>query len=267
MSAEKTDEFSRLEAKLAKLRQRERGPGEARFIRGQNERLLAAVVSEVDETILPREIGFSAPNGASFFVAVANRRLQSLVSHEGSTDSFANVEGASLKDVEDPNLATLKDALLSAFDESDTWTVTSRRQSAGPYPSDIGVPSGQLAKAWAVSSSGIGANPKDRMMTFLEGLGEKAPAWLAIEGEEVTKQGGEAAAVAKLSEHAGLFLDGYFSKKDMLFQGEAGPNALVFLSGDGAVLFLDCGDAMAYVKAEAKTAVTLANEWQAINAI
>ena len=57
MSAQKNDEFSRLEAKLAKLRQRERGPGEARFVRGQKERLLAAVVSEVDETILPREIG------------------------------------------------------------------------------------------------------------------------------------------------------------------------------------------------------------------
>ena len=269
MSAQKNDEFSRLEAKLAKLRQRERGPGEARFVRGQKERLLAAVVSEVDETILPREIGFSSENGARFHVAVANRRLQALVSCETADPAFDAVVGAKLTSVEDPYLGALKDALLTAFGESDTWTVSSRRQSEGPYPSDIGVPSDQLARAWDVSSSGTGANPKEPLTAFLDGLETANLAWLAIEGEEVTKKGGDENVVAKLSENAAIFLDSYFSKQDALFQGEAGPHALVFLptAVDGAVLFIDCGDAMAFVNAETKVAVTLTNDWQAATAI
>ena len=50
-------DFARLEDKLTKLRSRERVPGETRKLRGQgSDALLAALVTEIDETILPRQL-------------------------------------------------------------------------------------------------------------------------------------------------------------------------------------------------------------------
>ena len=49
------NEFARLEGVLAKLRQKERGAGEPRRLRGTDQdSRLGALVTEIDETILPR---------------------------------------------------------------------------------------------------------------------------------------------------------------------------------------------------------------------
>ena len=74
-------DFARLQDKLAKLRQRERVAGEGRRLRGATpEALVAAVVAEIDETILPRRLTFQVEGGVDVHLAVANRRLQALMS-------------------------------------------------------------------------------------------------------------------------------------------------------------------------------------------
>jgi hypothetical protein len=61
-------DFARLEEKLAKLRQRERTVGEGRKLRGVGpDALLAAIVTEIDETILPRRLSFETPAGSSIW--------------------------------------------------------------------------------------------------------------------------------------------------------------------------------------------------------
>ena len=73
-------DFARLKAKLAKLAQRERTAGEARRLKGGNAgELIAALVTEIDETILPRRLTLTS-EGRALHLAVANRRLQAMLS-------------------------------------------------------------------------------------------------------------------------------------------------------------------------------------------
>ncbi|MBT8458046.1 MAG: hypothetical protein KJN60_00065 [Boseongicola sp.] len=259
------DDFARLEAKLAKLRQRAAAPGEGRAIRGKPEQLLSAIVTEIDETILPRELRFEADN-ASFALAVANRRLQALISVAPAQDGSDALAGKALSDAEDEALETVHSTLMGLLATATVWSISSHRQPEGGFPSDVGVPSGPLARAWKTTPSGEGrANPEAALVDYLGSLGDEATAWLHIEGEEVKNQSGPEDLVAGLGNQAAVFLDGYFSKKDMLFQGEAGPSGLVFVGGAeaNAVLFLDCGGSMAFVLSSGSEIATLAQNWQA----
>lgn len=260
------NDFTRLQAKLAKLRQRERAPGEKRIIRGEPEHLLAAITSEIDETILPRDVGFTSEAGATFYLAIANRRLQSLVSISPKVDGAADLAGAPIADAEDENLVRIKTLLLKVLSTDKAWAISSRRQSGNGFASDVGVPAEPLMRAWNVTQSPLGqADPDSVLEEYLGTLGARASAWLLIEGEEVKGQFGTKNNVAALSDKAAIFLDSYFSKKEALFQGEEGPNGLVYSSGsDGpAVFFVDCKASMAFVLTDASQAPTLARDWQA----
>jgi len=259
------DDFSRLESKLAKLRQRGKAPGESRSIRGEPDRLLAAIVSEIDETILPRNIRF-ASGDASFSIAVANRRLQALTSVVPAQGAEEGLVGKAIANEEDPALLQIRETVAGMLSKGGVWKIASQRQSGDGFPSDIGVPSGPLARAWEIVPAGESrANPGAALEEFLEELNGSASAWLLIEGEEVKGKSGSEDVVSGLGNQAALFLDGYFSKKDLLFQGETGPSGLVFAAeGDGdAVLFLDCDASMAFVLSKAGDVATLAQQWQA----
>ena len=259
------NDFARLEAKLAKLRQRAIGPGEARTIRGKPEQLLAAVVSEIDETILSRELRFSSEE-SSFVIAVANRRLQALISADPDQGNSRALAGNALTDAEDEALPKVMEVLTGLLSTSSLWEISSRRQSGSGFPSDVGVPSGPLARAWQLKPSGEGrSNPEATLADYLGSIDKDVTAWLLIEGEEVKNQSGPEAVVAGLGNQAAVFLDGYFSKKETLFQGETGPSGLVFAGNADAdaVLFLDCGNSMAFVMSNARGVATLAQDWQA----
>ncbi len=260
------DDFLRLEAKLAKLRQRERSPGEKRLIRGTPERLLAAVTTEIDEVILPREIGFTSQSGASFHLAVANRRLQALVATSSDFEGSQNLTGVPITDASDENLVLMRNLLLDVLKEEEAWAVSSRRQTSDGFASDIGVPNEPLLRAWKIAAAALGqADPTRLLEDFMGSLGSNAKAWIRIEGEEVKDQSGPAEIVGSLGDKAAVFLDGYFSKKDLLFQGETGPSGLVFsAASDGpAIFFVDCGTSMAFILSDGAHVATLASDWQA----
>ena len=86
-------DFARLKAKLAKLAQRERTAGEARRLKGGDAgELIAALVTEIDETILPRRLTLTL-DGAVLHLAVANRRLQAMLAPAPA------IEGAAMKGI------------------------------------------------------------------------------------------------------------------------------------------------------------------------
>ena len=259
------DDFTRLEKKLAKLRQRERALGEKRVVRGATEKLLAAILAEVDETILPRRLNFILSGGSTLHFAVANRRLQALLAPAPTTEGAAQLAGRALKDADDPNLAALQTVVLATLNSNDAMTITSERQSGGGFPSDVGVPVGQVVRAWNIPEDSEDAATSEAILKdFITALGNRVLAWLRIDGEEVADQGGEAELLSNIGEHAAVFLDGYFSRRDQLFQGETGPVALV-LSGDVKVpslVFLDGGDAMAFLSVPAESSADVARDWQ-----
>ena len=228
---------ARLKAVLEKLGQKEVTTADGRVLRGA---LLAAIVTEIDETILPRCLSFKADTGATFHLAVANRRLQALLAPAPA--AAASLENVALKDAEDENTARLRDVLAKTLDGAGTLNVLSARQGKVSFPSDIGVPSNILARAWNIDTAeAVEIDTSKLMEKFLFGLGETVIGWIQIEGEEVTAEQGDNAFIEELSEQAALFLDGYFAKRDALLsqssRGMASGNATAPRSTAAVIAF------------------------------
>ena len=255
-------EFARLEEKLAKLRQRERAPGEGRKLRGAGaDALLAAMVTEIDETILPRRLTFETRNG-QVHLAVANRRLQALLPPAPAALP-ASLVGHALPDVEDPALAELGQALKVLLAEADVLGVSATRLTEN-FGSDIGVPAEHLPRVWTVEESAA-ASPRDIMDRFLSGLDTKTAAWLRIEGEEVVAQGGAGPAVEGLGEQAAIFLDSYFGKFEVAFREPSLACGTLISPGDGGssgLLFVEIENLSAIVTAPPASLLGIATSWQ-----
>ena len=252
-------EFARLEEKLAKLRARERAPDEKRRLRGTGaDALLAALVTEIDETILPRQLSFTTPGG-TVSLAVANRRLQALLAPAPSSVP-ADLVGHALPDAEDPKLAELGAALKTALSDAENVTISAVRLKE-TFASDIGVPAVQLPRVWAVDAP-TATDPGEILERFLAGLDTENTAWLRIEGEEVTGQGGPEDHVAKLGETAAVFLDGYFSKFDTAFRAASLACGTLVSSGKDAIFFVEIGSLSAFIVAESGQLLGIANSWQ-----
>jgi hypothetical protein len=255
-------DFARLEEKLAKLRQRERAVGEGRKLRGVGaDAMLAAIVTEIDETILPRRLSFETPAG-TVHLAVANRRLQALLAP--APDGVpADLVGHALPDVEDPALAELGKALKGLLAEAETIGVTAMRGTES-FASDIGVPAEQLPRVWSVAESSS-ITPAETLEQFLASVDSGTSAWLRIEGEEVVSTGGTDEAVQMLTEQAAVFLDGYFSKFDVAFREPSYTCGTLISPGDGgdtALLFVEIETLSVIVSAPPSEILGIASAWQ-----
>lgn len=255
-------EFARLEEKLAKLRHRERAPGEGRKLRGTGaDALLAAIVTEIDETILPRRLTFEFPDGV-VHLAVANRRLQALLGPAPSSVP-RDLVGQKLPDVEEPAVAALGTALKELLAQADAVGVSARRLTE-TFGSDIGVPAEQLPRVWAVEASKK-LSPAETLEAFLSRLDVKTVAWLRIEGEEVTGQGGPEDAVSALGEQAAIFLDGYFSKFETAFREPSLACGTLISPGTAAktgLFFVEIDAISAILSAPTGDILRIATAWQ-----
>lgn len=252
-------EFARLEEKLAKLRARERATDEKRKLRGAGaDALLAALVTEIDETILPRKLSFSTPSG-QVHLAVANRRLQALLGPAPASVP-EDLVGHALPDAEDPKLAELGTALKTVFAEADGVNIFASRLKE-TFASDIGVPAVQLPRVWSVDAP-TAADPSETLERFLSGLDLETAAWLRIEGEEVTGQGGAEERVAKLGETAAVFLDGYFAKFDTAFRTPSFACGTLLSSSADAMFFVEIGSISAFIVDEPAKLLRVATAWQ-----
>ena len=258
-------EFARLEEKLAKLRQRERAPGEGRKLKGGNaQALVRALVTEIDETILPRRLSLSTGR-AHIHLAVANRRLQAMLSPVPQIDGADDLADKALPDAEDPGVPALLEILNKAFEDAPAVGVSAVRLTV-PFGSDVGVPANMLARAWNLAEAAPKPeNPRDILNMFLEAISKDAIAWLRIEGEAVTDQNGKEDRVAALGEQAAVFLDGYFAKFDALFPEDARAWGTVISPKDGngdALLFVEIAEISAFVAAKPSVVGNLARRWQ-----
>lgn len=251
-------DFARLEDKLAKLRQRERIAGEGRRLRGATpEALLAAVVTEIDETILPRRLTFDVENGPTVHIAVASRKLQALVSPAPDIRGAdaGGLADAPLSDPEDAAVAALRAVFLAAFADAGTVAIRSARP-AGAFASDVGIPANILGRAWGIESTGDELPSAGELLSrFLSEVTEDTLGWLRIEGEDVTDQGGDAAVVEALGEQAAIFLDSYFGKFEALYP-EPSDACATFIGPveqtGAAVLFVEIGEVSAFIAAKAQ---------------
>lgn len=261
-------DFARLEEKLAKLRRRERAPGEGRKLKGDNaDALIAALVAEIGETILPRRLTLTGGDMV-IHLAVANRRLQAMLEPAVSIDGASDLAGAALPDAEDPGVPALRVILDQAFASDTSFSISARRLDAS-YGSDIGVPANLLARAWGLSdiAPAKAMEPSEVLSTFLGELGDDALGWLRIEGEEVSDQHGDPDRIVDLGEQAAVFLDGYFGKFETIFPSDAKACGTLVAPKPGAgdaMFFVEMGEVSAFVVAAPDKISKVAMRWQAL---
>lgn len=264
-------DFTRLVEKLSKLRERERAPGEPRLLRGSGpDQRIGALVTEIDETILPRRLSFAVEGGATIYLAAANRRLQALLGPvpDVAGHDLADLADHPLTDAEDPSLARIH-GLLSACLSGDTPVrIDATRQQGITFGSDIGVTATNLTRVWNVAApeEKEPLAPEKVIAAFQESLAEDAVAWLRIEGEAVTDQGGQADALEALGEQAAVFLDGYFSKFERLYPRASGPVATVIapLQDAPAAFFVEIEGLSIFAAVKPGHAAALARRWQSL---
>jgi hypothetical protein len=259
-------DFSRLEAMLAHLRARERAPGEGRKLKGSDaDSLIAALVAEIDETILPRRLSLHTEKDAVHF-AVANRRLQALLAPAPKTDGAEDLSDQPLPDAEDPNVPALREVLAQFFGKGGPITIKTQPLKAS-FGSDIGVPANLLGRAWGVDGKAQPKtfSPDEVISQFLGDLAEEGVAWLRIKGEEVTDQGGDEGRTASLGEQAAIFLDGYFAKFEEVFPADALTCGTLIAPAEGdAMLFVEFGEESAFLSGPVEQMPAVAGRWQAL---
>ena len=261
-------DFARLENVLTKLRQREKSGGEPRVLRGVgSDALLASLVAEIDETILPRRLIFVTSTGVELHMAVANRRLQALLSPAPELPGAKDLADVAFIDGQDPNLALLGGLLRGTFEQAQSVRIDARRLQAGAFDPDVGAPSSGLSKAWGVQIVEVRAKePAEIIDFFLNQISDDdAEAWLRIEGENVTDQAGSAERLTELGEQAAVFLDSYFGKFDALFSQDEPATATVVApdnAGQTAAFFVEIGGLSAFVAAKPARVAALATIWQ-----
>jgi len=195
-------------------------------------------------------------------LAVANRRLQAVLrpAPEGIPEEL---EGRKLADTNDPAVAELGAALVQVLVAPDSVSVWTARQET-PFPSDVGIPAPQLARAWGTAgvSDAAAADPGAVLGGFLDAVADDVTAWLRIEGEDVTGESGETEG---LSDLAAVFLDSYFSRFDAAYPEPAFALGTVIApraAGRGALFFVELGDVSAVILAPSDKVAALATRWQ-----
>ncbi|WP_160765438.1 hypothetical protein [Kangsaoukella pontilimi] len=257
------NDFARLEQKIGKLRDRERAPGDGRALRAADgPGLLAALLQEIDEIILPRRVTLTLANGTSINLAVSNRRLQGVLAP--APDALSKVAGVALKGAEDDAAAGIKAGLAKLFEGGGSVGLIATRLGDDDLGSDAGVSASLLARAWSIDLGPAGpADPGEVITRFLGEIGNAASCWLKIEGEDIVEQSGGEADLAQLADTAAFFLDAYLNKRDSLVGHGRGAKLVTLESESRALIFVDGEGHSAFVTAPAGGLARIVSLWQA----
>lgn len=192
----------RLAARIRKLATSENTTPEGREVApGSDGTSLAAILREIDETVLPRQLTFHRGE-ASLVVSAGNRRLISVDAADGPAASGTRdgVLGRSLTQPDVALLGRLRDALISALPGDAPIFVRTARPPDGAGDFAAGTTAAALASAWGVDLGSISedAAPPAAIDDFLGTVPSQSRAWLRLDAGSVAGQGGDEAAAARL---------------------------------------------------------------------
>jgi hypothetical protein len=175
------------------------GQGRRRLRGGTADALIAALLCEVDETILARALTFETDDGRDLTVEAYNRRLIRLVppAPAGTTADLAKLFGETLTSATDDTSSRTYEFLLRFFKAAKTVTVKSAAPAAKIDATQLGPLATHLAEAWNLSATGPGV-PGHAIERFVKLLDEVATAWLWRGEDGVRSSSGDTAAIADL---------------------------------------------------------------------
>ncbi|MDJ1006665.1 MAG: hypothetical protein QNJ13_02480 [Paracoccaceae bacterium] len=199
----------RLKNRIRKLNAPARQSEQGREIAsGADASPLAAVLLEVDETMLPRRLVFSRGD-ARLSLSAGNRRLIGIEHAEGSAEAPAKpLMGVSLTRPDVALLGRLRDALTTALAGSEPIFVRTEPAADGQVDFAAGTTAQALASAWGVDLS-ADAGPPDApdeaggLDMFLTTAPSLARAWVRLSSGGIADTGGDPATLGRLQAFAG----------------------------------------------------------------
>jgi hypothetical protein len=197
-------ETERLKAKLARL-VAETGDSDALANRtleaDDSGGLLSAIVREIDETILGRELAISNDRQERITLEVSGRRLLRItaIPQAPYAADFAALVDRQISDPDRSEVGTIADLLAMFVDGSAALRVTTRPLQARPGKPDLGCSSEVLAAACARrGGSGSRANLDD----FRTACAEFAIAWVQLREGDVVDAAGSPEIARRLADLA-----------------------------------------------------------------
>lgn len=253
-------DFERLKDAISKLRAKTSASEKGRLLEGDNASArLAAILTEVDETILPRRLIFQWDKVHTVQLAVANRRLQGVLSP--SAGPLEDLAGHPLSDPDDEKTTGIRDALLDVLEDAAGARILSQHLGDDDLGSDAGLAADALMRHWGLEA-GADDQSADALPDFLAALKETATAWLLVEGEDVADQSGSEADIARLGETAAYLLDAYLNGKDALFGTGEEHCSFAVASADQGVFFADTGARTLFALTAPGDLATVATAWR-----
>ncbi len=158
---------------------------------------LAAMVAEIDETILPRRLEFRA-GGATLACIARSGRLLELVALPAAAAAAGPV---SLDGLDKAGMATLRQSFAALAAAAGEVTVGSFPLDDGPAPGSYGTAATALAAAWGLD---LDAAPAVRapLDTLFGACGPVAAAWSRLSAGRIAAAGGPPEAQRQLAEVA-----------------------------------------------------------------
>lgn len=232
--ADNDSETRRLAAKLAKLASAtEVVSPKGRPLRADSpSSLVAALLTEIDETILARTLEFTSASGAVLSVDVFSRRLLRVNAPvpRGAPKGF---EGQVLTDADPRKIGGLLRVFKAFADKDHVAYVKSRPVSKPVEASDYGLAAMILGGLWEMPlQGGTPTTAKARMQAFYDGCEGKAEGWILLKDAAPVVAAGDDGALDRLGAYAEAALEPLVAAKAVARTPAANP-AFVLLGTDG----------------------------------
>ena len=266
-------EIRRLQDKLAKLSAAAEGVDNGgRNIRAADKKgLLLAVLHEIDETILARELTFQNDAGSTLVLVVAARRLLGLGEQTGAAKSpfHDTILGQSFSEPSEALFGALA-ALLNEFLEGTSkLVVRPRKLSRATDPSEIGCSAEALAQAWSLELYGSHESASsDRIEDFIAACAKISLASVRFDAENIRQKSGqedELQRLVGLAQRNHSHLDSLLS--NCVVKSDA-PRCAILGSSDGnrqSILYVASGTVRALVMISSDQLADIYSLWRNVS--
>ena len=227
------DDLDRLQQKLAKLAAAPAVFGPEGRLVGRAPDLLAALLTEVDETMQPRRLSFTAGRGTALVCEAYGRRLLSL----------SGLPGWDRRPLDEAAAADLRVALDGWLQGAAVLYVRAEPLPDSRDPAQFGIAAEALAAVWGLALEPLAEapSPLDALLAHFDG---RAQTWLRVSQGAADAWGGKRETVALLTQFAAEALPGV--RVAALAPGSDDRRCVVLGAGAEAVaLALDGAEALA----------------------
>jgi hypothetical protein len=262
-------DIDRLRDKLSKLA----GPsniapdGWREVVATDKSEFLRAVLNEIDETILARNLTFRNGKDASFSLEVANRRLHSVTDATPAALKSAAPEllGAQFSETGDTLTEPLAAMLVLFFEGAEQISVNTAKSAMPLDPDNIGCAAEVIATSWSLKLyENKQENADKKVGAFIDQCLGLATSWVQFDANGVHLSAGEQEAIQRLTELAQQNLSDFDKRLVATFDEGAHCVVIGFGPDEGqSILYVKSANAGAFMDVPSDNLAEIHKLWHA----